>query len=166
MQFRKVSKDLEARDIQWFDYLWTNKKTCDEREVLKNLPDKLRAETAINVHLHTLKKYSVIELTLVKSASWESKEVRMANIRSVGYSDLFALSKDDLLEALTEYPDAQKALEKKGRAILRKDNLTDEAEANAGSNPKDLEEKITQLESNLDVMHAKFAKLMAEYTTS
>ena len=32
---------------------------------------------------------------------------RTANVRSVGYSDLFSLSKDDLWDALTEYPDAK-----------------------------------------------------------
>ncbi len=91
---------------------------------------------------------------------------RTANIRSVGYSDLFALSKDDLMEALTEYPEAKKALEEKGKAILMKDNLIDEAVANAGADPKDLEEKITKLQSNMDVLQTKFAKLMAELTSS
>ena len=52
----QVTVDLEKRVIKWFDYLWTNKKAVDEREVLKFLPDKLRAEIAINVHLDTLKK--------------------------------------------------------------------------------------------------------------
>ena len=56
MHFRHVSKDLEQRVIRWFDYLWTNQKTVDEQEVLKSLPNKLRAEIAINVHLETLKK--------------------------------------------------------------------------------------------------------------
>ena len=91
---------------------------------------------------------------------------RTANIRSVGYSDLFALSKDDLVEALTEYPDAKKALEEKGKAILMKDNLIDEAVANAGADPKDLEEKIDRLESNLDAIQYKFAKLLAEFSAS
>lgn len=31
----KVSKEMEAKVIRWFDYLWTNKKSVDEREVLK-----------------------------------------------------------------------------------------------------------------------------------
>lgn len=56
MQFRHVSKVLEQRVIRWFDYLWTNQKTIDEQEVLRSLPNKLRAEIAINVHLETLKK--------------------------------------------------------------------------------------------------------------
>ncbi|XP_067314559.1 cyclic nucleotide-gated channel cone photoreceptor subunit alpha isoform X2 [Pseudorasbora parva] len=230
MQFRKVSKDLEARVIKWFDYLWTEKKTCDEKEVLKNLPDKLKAEIAINVHLDTLKKVRIFqdceagllielvlklqpqvfspgdyickkgdigremyiikegklavvaddgvtqfvvlsdgayfgEISILGIKGSKAGNRRTANIRSVGYSDLFALSKDDLVEALTEYPDAKKALEEKGKAILRKDNLLDEAMASAGADPKDLDEKIQRLEGNLEVMTGKFAKLVAEYTS-
>ncbi|XP_057194049.1 cyclic nucleotide-gated channel cone photoreceptor subunit alpha isoform X1 [Triplophysa rosa] len=230
MQFRKVSKDLEARVIKWFDYLWTEKKTCDEKEVLKNLPDKLKAEIAINVHLDTLKKVRIFqdceagllielvlklqpqvfspgdyickkgdigremyiikegklavvaddgvtqfvvlsdgayfgEISILGIKGSKAGNRRTANIRSVGYSDLFALSKDDLMEALTEYPDAKKALEEKGKAILRKDNLLDEAVASAGADPKGLEEKIHRLEGSLDIMTSKFAKLMAEYTS-
>lgn len=47
-----------------------------------------------------------------------------------------------------------------------KDNLIDEAVANAGADPKDLEEKLTRLQDNLDVMQTKFAKLLAEFTSS
>ena len=43
---------------------------------------------------------------------------RTANVRSVGYSDLFCLSKSDLLEALTEYPEAKALLEERGRRTL------------------------------------------------
>ncbi|KAM4629251.1 cyclic nucleotide-gated channel cone photoreceptor subunit alpha [Polymixia lowei] len=231
MQFRKVTKDLEARVIKWFDYLWTEKKTCDEKEVLKNLPDKLKAEIAINVHLDTLKKVRIFqdceagllielvlklepqvfspgdyickkgdigremyiikegklavvaddgvtqfvvlsdgayfgEISILGIKGSKAGNRRTANIRSVGYSDLFALSKDDLMEALTEYPEAKKALEEKGKAILMKDNLIDEAVANAGADPKGLEEKINKLEDNLDVMQSKFAKIMAEFTST
>lgn len=230
MQFRKVSKDLEARVIKWFDYLWTEKKICDEKEVLKNLPDKLKAEIAINVHLDTLKKVRIFqdceagllielvlklrpqvfspgdyickkgdigremyiikegklavvaddgvtqfvvlsdgayfgEISILGIKGSKAGNRRTANIRSVGYSDLFALSKDDLMEALTEYPEAKKALEEKGKSILRKDNLLDEAAANAGADPKDLEEKMLRLESNLEIMTTKFARLVAEYTS-
>lgn len=231
MQFRKVSKDLEARVIKWFDYLWTEKKTCDEKEVLKNLPDKLKAEIAINVHLDTLKKVRIFqdceagllielvlklqpqvfspgdyickkgdigremyiikegklavvaddgvtqfvvlsdgayfgEISILGIKGSKAGNRRTANIRSVGYSDLFALSKDDLMEALTEYPDAKKALEEKGKAILMKDNLIDEAVANAGADPKDLEEKVVRLQSNLETMQGKFAQLLAEFTST
>uniref|UniRef100_A0A8C7G304 Cyclic nucleotide gated channel subunit alpha 3 n=1 Tax=Oncorhynchus kisutch TaxID=8019 RepID=A0A8C7G304_ONCKI len=230
MQFRKVSKDLEARVIKWFDYLWTEKKTCDEKEVLKNLPDKLKAEIAIDVHLDTLKKVKIFqeceagllielvmklqpqvfspgdyickkgdigrEMYIIKEGKlavvaedgvtqWcvlsdgayfgdisilgikgsKAGNRRTANIRSVGYSDLFALSKDDLMEALTEYPEAKKILEEKGKATLMKDNMIDEEIANAGADPKDMEEKILRLESNMEIMTSKLAKIMAEFTS-
>ncbi|XP_066401301.1 cyclic nucleotide-gated channel alpha-3 isoform X1 [Molothrus aeneus] len=231
MQFRKVTKDLEARVIKWFDYLWTNKKTVDEKEVLKNLPDKLKAEIAINVHLDTLRKVRIFqdceagllielvlklkptvfspgdyickkgdigremyiikegklavvaddgitqfvvlsdgsyfgEISILNIKGSKSGNRRTANIRSIGYSDLFCLSKDDLMEALTEYPEAKKALEEKGRQILMKDNLIDEEAAKAGADPKDLEEKIGRLEVALDTLQTRFARLMAEYTAS
>uniref|UniRef100_A0A8C6SH12 Cyclic nucleotide-binding domain-containing protein n=1 Tax=Neogobius melanostomus TaxID=47308 RepID=A0A8C6SH12_9GOBI len=163
MSFRKVTKDLEKRVIKWFDFLWTNKKAVDEREVLKYLPDKLRAEIAINVHLDTLKKVRIFadcepqvfspgdyickkgdigrEMYIIKEGKLavvaddgvtqfvvlsegsyfgeisilaiKGGKRRTANIRSTGYSDLFCLSKDDLMEALTEYPDAKALLEEK-----------------------------------------------------
>eukprot|EP00069_Balaena_mysticetus_P012604 bmy_21711T0 len=200
MQFRKVTKDLETRVFRWFDYLWANKKTVDEKEVLKSLPDKLRAEIAIGVHLDTLRKVHIFqdceagllvelvlklrpavfspgdyickkgdigremyiikegklavvaedgitqfvvlsdgsyfgEISILNIKGSKSGNRRTANIRSIGYSDLFCLSKDDLMEALTEYPEAKKALEEKGRQILMKDNLIDEELAKAGAGP-------------------------------
>ncbi|XP_062302317.1 cyclic nucleotide-gated channel cone photoreceptor subunit alpha-like [Osmerus eperlanus] len=229
MEFRKVTKDMETRVVKWFDYLWTEKKTCDEKEVLKNLPDKLKAEIAINVHLETLSKVRIFqdceaglliqlvlklqpqvfspgdyickkgdigrEMYIIKAGKLavvaddgvtqfvvlgdgayfgeisilgikgsKAGNRRTANIRSVGYSDLFALSKDDLMSALTDYPDAKGALEDKGRAILMKDNLIDESLANAGADAKDMEDKVNFLESSYELMQLKFTKLMAEYT--
>ncbi|XP_057598153.1 cyclic nucleotide-gated cation channel alpha-3 [Hippopotamus amphibius kiboko] len=231
MQFRKVTKDLETRVIRWFDYLWANKKTVDEKEVLKSLPDKLKAEIAINVHLDTLKKVRIFqdceagllvelvlklrpavfspgdyickkgdigremyiikegklavvaedgitqfvvlsdgsyfgEISILNIKGSKSGNRRTANIRSIGYSDLFCLSKDDLMEALTEYPEAKKALEEKGRQILMKDNLIDEDLAKAGADPKDIEEKVEHLESSLDTLQTRFARLLAEYNAT
>lgn len=230
MQFRKVTKDLEIRVVKWFDYLWTNEKTCDEKLVLKNLPDKLKAEIAINVHMETLRKVRIFqdceagllvelvlklqpqvfspgdyickkgdigremyiikegklavvaddgvtqfvvlsdgayfgEISILGIKGSKAGNRRTANIRSVGYSDLFALSKDDLMEALTEYPDAKTLLEEKGRAILMKDNLIDESLL-AIVDAKDLEDKVSKIESSLDVMSAKFRKLTSQYESS
>ncbi|XP_056396101.1 cyclic nucleotide-gated olfactory channel-like [Hyla sarda] len=229
MQFRKVSKDLEAKVIQWFDYLWTNKKTVDEREVLKNLPDKLRAEIAINVHLETLKKvrifqnceagllvelvlklrpqvfspgdyicrkgdigremyiikegklavvgedgitqYAILtsgncfgEISILNIEGSKMGNRRTASIRSLGYSDLFCLSKDDLMEALVEYPDAKKILEERGREILVKEGLLDENKEKNAMKGKSSEEKLELLESNLDLLHTRFARLLREYS--
>ncbi|NWI09691.1 CNG3 protein, partial [Crypturellus soui] len=231
MHFRNVSKDMEKRVIKWFDYLWTNKKAVDEREVLKYLPDKLRAEIAINVHLETLKKVRIFadceagllvelvlklqpqvyspgdyicrkgdigremyiikegklavvaddgitqfvvlsdgsyfgEISILNIKGSKAGNRRTANIRSIGYSDLFCLSKDDLMEALTEYPDAKAMLEEKGKQILMKDGLLDIEAANLGSDPKDIEEKIHYMEGSMDRLQTKFAKLLAEYDAS
>ncbi|XP_054109341.1 cyclic nucleotide-gated channel alpha-1 isoform X2 [Callithrix jacchus] len=228
MHFRNVSKDMEKRVIKWFDYLWTNKKTVDEKEVLKYLPDKLRAEIAINVHLDTLKKVRIFadceagllvelvlklqpqvyspgdyickkgdigremyiikegklavvaddgvtqfvvlsdgsyfgEISILNIKGSKAGNRRTANIKSIGYSDLFCLSKDDLMEALTEYPDAKTMLEEKGRQILMKDGLLDLNIANAGSDPKDLEEKVTRMEGSVDLLQTRFARILAEY---
>lgn len=230
MQFRKVTKDLEVRVVKWFDYLWTEGKTCDEKQVLKNLPDKLKAEIAINVHLETLRKVRIFqdceagllielvlklqpqvfspgdyickkgdigremyiikegklavvaddgvtqfvvlsdgayfgEISILGIKGSKAGNRRTANIRSVGYSDLFALSKDDLMEALTEYPDAKNALEEKGRAILMKDNLIDESLV-AATDAKDLENKVDQIEASFEIMSAKFRKLTNQYDSS
>lgn len=230
MEFRKVTKDMETRVVKWFDYLWTEEKTCDEKLVLKNLPDKLKAEIAINVHLETLSKVRIFqdceagllvelvlklqpqvfspgdyickkgdigrEMYIIKAGQLavvaddgvtqfvvltdgayfgeisilgikgsKAGNRRTANIRSVGYSDLFALSKDDLMEALTEYPEAKYALEDKGRAILMKDNLIDESLVNA-IETKDLEDKVDKIGASYEVMMVKYRKLTQQYESS
>ncbi|KAM7161119.1 cyclic nucleotide-gated channel alpha-2 isoform 1-T1 [Macrochelys suwanniensis] len=231
MQFRKVSRHMEAKVIKWFDYLWTNKKAVDEREVLKNLPDKLRAEIAINVHLETLKKVRIFqdceagllvelvlklrpqvfspgdyicrkgdigkemyiikegklavvaddgvtqyalltsgscfgEISILNIKGSKMGNRRTANIRSLGYSDLFCLSKDDLMEAVTEYPDAKRVLEERGREILIKEGLLDESVAAESAEGKDTEQKLERLESHLDTLHTRFARLLTEYNAA
>ncbi|MEQ2161081.1 Cyclic nucleotide-gated olfactory channel [Goodea atripinnis] len=179
MHFRHVSKVLEQRVIRWFDYLWTNQKTIDEQEVLRSLPNKLRAEIAINVHLDTLKKgdvgkemyiikeghlavvgddgvtqFAVLtagscfgEISILNISGSKMGNRRTANIRSLGYSDLFCLSKQDLMEALQEFPHARSQLEQRGRDILQKEGLLEEVSVSAG---EELEEKLERMESGLD----------------
>ncbi|XP_075876479.1 cyclic nucleotide-gated cation channel-like [Nelusetta ayraudi] len=229
MHFRKVSRELETRVIKWFDYLWTNKKAVDEQEVLKNLPNKLRAEIAINVHLETLKKVRIFqdceagllvelvlklrpqvfspgdyicrkgdigkemyiikegklavvaddgvtqyalltdgscfgEISILNIKGSKMGNRRTANIRSLGYSDLFCLSKDDLMEAVTEYPDAKRVLEERGREILMKEGLLDENAEGGVLQKEDTEEKVERLESSLDILQTRFTRLLTEYT--
>ncbi|NXF67398.1 CNGA2 protein, partial [Ciccaba nigrolineata] len=229
MQFRKVSKDMETKVIKWFDYLWTNKKAVDEREVLKNLPDKLRAEIAINVHLETLKKVRIFqdceagllvelvlklrlqvfspgdyicrkgdigkemyiikegklavvaddgmtqyalltaggcfgEISILNIKGSKMGNRRTANIRSLGYSDLFCLSKEDLMEAVAEYPDAKRVLEERGREILIKEGLLDESAAEASTEGESVEEKLDRLSLSMDTLHTRFGQLLAEYS--
>lgn len=191
MKFRKVNKELEDRIIKWFDYLWANRQTLDEDAVTSILPDRLKAETAIHVHLETLKRVQLFqdcepgllvqlvlklklqvfspgdyicrvgdvgkemyivkrgelsvlaedcktiygtlsdgsvfgELSILNISGVKTGNRRTANVRSVGYSDLFALSKQDLWNVLEDYPDAKTLLVEKGKQILRKDGLLDD----------------------------------------
>lgn len=61
LTFRRVGKDLELRVVQWFDYLWNNRQALDEESVLDDLPEKLKAEIAMNVHLETLKRVAIFQ---------------------------------------------------------------------------------------------------------
>ncbi|KAL3972618.1 growth arrest and DNA-damage-inducible protein [Sarotherodon galilaeus] len=229
MHFRHVSKVLEQRVIRWFDYLWTNQKTIDEQEVLKSLPNKLRAEIAINVHLDTLKKVKTLvsisichisldtvlllkmliyifclcflskgdvgkemyiikegrlavvgedgvtqlavltagscfgEISILNISGSKMGNRRTANIRSLGYSDLFCLSKQDLMEALQEFPHARAQLEQRGRDILMKEGLLEEVNVSAG---EELETKVERLETSLDRLQTCLARLQSEFNSS
>ncbi|CDS42517.1 cyclic nucleotide gated cation channel alpha 3 [Echinococcus multilocularis] len=232
MEYRKVSKGLERRVIQWFDYLWSNKQSLEEENVLAILPDKLKAEIAIHVHYDTLQrvkifqdcdpgllvelvlklklqifspgdyicrkgdigkemyivkrgKISVVaddgkttfvtlgegtvfgEISILNIAGNKTGNRRTANVRSVGYSDLFCLSKDDLWEALTEYPEAKEKLMEAGQQMLRKDNLLDEELLRkAEENRETIEERVNRIDATLGQIGTKLARLLGEYGSS
>ena len=232
MEFRKVSKELEQRVIKWFDYLWINKQSLNEEEVLGALPDKLKAEIAIHVHLETLKRVALFqdcepgllvelvlklklqvfspmdyicrkgdigkemyivkrgqlgvvsddgkttfatlregsvfgEISILNIAGNKNGNRRTANIRSVGYTDLFCLSKDDLWEVLLQYPDAKKILMDKGKTILKKDNLLDEdLMQKMEAQQETTEQKLERIEESLDTLQTRFARLLADFNAT
>ena len=183
MTFRGVEGDLKKRVIAWLDYKWSKEQSLDELQALQKLPDKLRAELAMNVYLKTLKAVEIfsdcepgllrdlvlklrplvfspgdyicrkgdvgkslyivssgclrvvaddgvsVVATLSEGSYFGEISIlnlsgvgnrRTANVRSVGFTDLLYLSKEDLLSVLTEYPDARKKLEDQGRKLLRR----------------------------------------------
>lgn len=65
------------------------------------------------------------EISILDIPGNKNGNKRTANIRSLGFSDVFQLSKKDLWAALSEYPVAKKTLLEKGKALLKKDNLLD-----------------------------------------
>lgn len=216
------------RVIKWFDYLWNNGKAQDEREVLRYLPDKLKAEIAIQVHMQTLKKVRIFadceagllielvlklrpqvfspedyicrkgdigremyivkdgklavvaddgvtqfvvlgsgsyfgEISILNIKGSKAGNRRTANIRSIGYSELFCLSKDDLMESLIEYPDAKSMLEDKGRQILMKDGLIELDPANILPEVQELEGKVNKLYNTMELMQTKLKKILGNY---
>lgn len=232
MAFRKVGKELEARVIRWFAYTWEQTGALDEESVLSALPDKLKAEIAIRVHLDTLKKVRIFqdcepgllealvlklrlqvfspgdyicrkgdvgkEMYIVKQGSLQvmaDDEItvlatlgagsvfgevsvleiagnrtgnrRTANVRSLGYSDLFCLAKDDLWVALDDYPEARASLTERGCQLLRKDGLLDESIfQNSQQNQSSLPDRITNLQLTMESLHKKLTKLLDEQGTN
>ncbi|XP_055334727.1 cyclic nucleotide-gated cation channel alpha-3-like [Paramacrobiotus metropolitanus] len=184
MNLRRVPDHLQKKVIKWFDYLWMTKKSSDEeKSVMACLPDKLKAEIAIHVHLDTLKRVEIFQnteagflcelvlrlrpvlfspgdyicrkgevgkdmyivargklqvvadngrtvLATLKAGSYFGEisvlnmgtlgNRRTASVRSVGYSDLFCLSKQDMWDVLQEYPAARVRLEAIAQKRLRK----------------------------------------------
>ncbi|XP_050301471.1 cyclic nucleotide-gated cation channel subunit A isoform X2 [Anthonomus grandis grandis] len=232
MAFRKVGRELEARVIRWFAYTWQESGALDEERVLSALPDKLKAEIAIRVHLDTLRKvrifqdcepgllealvlklrlqvfspgdyicrkgdvgkemyivkrgrlqvvaddgYTVLatlgagsvfgEVSVLDIAGNRTGNRRTANVRSLGYSDLFCLAKDDLLVALADYPEAKATLIERGCQLLRKDGLLDEdIFKRAKETQHSMEDSIKKLESTMENIQSRVARLMAEFTAS
>ncbi|XP_055850896.1 cyclic nucleotide-gated cation channel subunit A [Episyrphus balteatus] len=232
MAFRKVGNELEARVIRWFAYTWSQSGALDEERVLSALPDKLKAEIAIRVHMDTLKqvrifqdcepgllealvlklklqvfspgdyicrkgdvgkemyivkrgKLSVVaddgvtvfatlgagsvfgEVSVLEIAGNRTGNRRTANVRSLGYSDLFCLAKRDLWETLADYPEARATLTERGCQLLRKDGLLDEDVFSNSQRVQDsIEGGIEKLEVSVENLNVRLARLLAEYTAS
>lgn len=89
------------------------------------------------------------EISILDIPGNKNGNKRTANIRSLGFSDVFSLSKNDLWDALSEYPVAKKTLLEKGKALLKKDNLLDEELAERiERKSKPLKEQIEYFQQN------------------
>lgn len=166
-----------------FDYLWISQKSSDEERSVGCLPDRLKAEIAIHVHLNTLKRVDIFQNTeagflcelvlrlkpvlfspgdyvcrknevghemyivsrgilevvtnegatvvaTLKAGSYFGEisvlnvglagNKRTASVRSVGYSDLFCLNKQDLWDVLKNYPNAEARIRARAEERLSK----------------------------------------------
>ncbi|XP_067949900.1 cyclic nucleotide-gated channel alpha-3-like [Watersipora subatra] len=228
MKLRKVDKSLERRVLEWLNYIWTSRTLLNEESAIGSLPEKLKAEIAINVHLETLSRVSIFqdcepgllvqlvlklrlqvfspgdyicrkgdigremyivkkgylcvvgddgtevfatlsdgsvfgELSILNIKGCKSGNRRTANVRSMGYSDLFVLSKSDLWDALAEYPEAKDVLIDKGRQVLLKDKLIDEVDNLKLSSPHSFEEKCLESERKIATLRARFDEVISEH---
>ncbi|KAJ6652300.1 hypothetical protein lerEdw1_012710 [Lerista edwardsae] len=241
----RVSRRLQQRVVSWYQHLQMEQKMTNELEILQHLPERLRAEVAVSVHLPTLRKvqifqsceqslleelvlklrpqvyspgeyvcrkgdigremyfiregqlavvaddgvtqYAVLgeglyfgEISIINiKGKWgagaragglrrnKSGNRRTANIKSIGFSDLFCLSKEDLTEVLAEFPNAKAVLEAKGREILLKmDKLDLNAEAAEIAQQQAEQRRTAALEEALDVLQTKLARILAGLESS
>ncbi|XP_026544194.1 cyclic nucleotide-gated cation channel alpha-4 [Notechis scutatus] len=229
---QQISQQLQHRVVDLQQHLQMNKKMTNEVQILQHLPERLRAEVAISVHLPTLRKvqifqsceqslleelvlklkpqvyspgeyvcrkgdigremyfiregqlavvaddgvtqYAVLgeglyfgEISIISIKGNQSGNRRTANIKSIGYSDLFCLSKEDLKEVLAEFPSAKVLMEAKGREILLKMNKLDvNAEAAEVAQQEEEERRMAALEDGLDALQTKLARVLAGLESS
>uniref|UniRef100_A0A3P8V9Y1 Cyclic nucleotide gated channel subunit alpha 4 n=2 Tax=Cynoglossus semilaevis TaxID=244447 RepID=A0A3P8V9Y1_CYNSE len=106
------------------------------------------------------------EISILNIKGNKSGNRRTANIRSIGHSDLFSLSKEDLTDVLSEFPAAKHHLEEKGRQILTKMGMLEDSGEGEPAEAEKVETKITRLETNLEALQTKLARLMVELESS
>ncbi|XP_046810114.1 cyclic nucleotide-gated cation channel alpha-3 [Lucilia cuprina] len=123
MRMRRVPNHLQVKVIKWFDYLWLTQKCSDEERAVSCLPDKLKepafneAITVLPLSATTCKRPRLTMYISLPTSPDNADDVgptgnrRTASVRSVGYSDLFVLSKKDMWDVLKEYPAARVRLE-------------------------------------------------------
>ena len=107
------------------------------------------------------------ELSILNISGVKTGNRRTANVRSVGYSDLFCLSKADLWDVLEDFSEAKSLLIERGKQILRKDNLLDEeALKRAQLQELQLAQRVERLDAAVDALQSRFARLLAEYAAA
>lgn len=107
------------------------------------------------------------EISILDIPGNKNGNKRTANIRSLGFSDVFQLSKTDLWSAISEYPLAKAVLLEKGTAMLKKDNLIDDELAEqAMKKNRPLNEKVEQfhLDCSLEQLDRKMQEFQKRYT--
>ncbi|XP_054887983.1 cyclic nucleotide-gated cation channel alpha-4 [Poeciliopsis prolifica] len=106
------------------------------------------------------------EISILNIKGNKSGNRRTANIKSIGHSDLFSLSKEDLTDVLSEFPAAKRHLEEKGRQILIKMGMLEERAEVEEAAAEKVETKVERLESSLELLRTKLARLMVELESS
>ena len=74
---------------------------------------------------------------------------RTADVRSVGYSELFSLSKEDVLEGCRDYPEAERKLYEYAQNRLELEKSKKEAEAAAAERMRNPLHTLTSIASCL-----------------
>ncbi|TKR64338.1 hypothetical protein L596_024893 [Steinernema carpocapsae] len=163
VHFETLRKDCEAGllaelvlklQLQVFspnDYVCKTGDIGREMYIVKR--GRLRIERSDGKVLATMSEGSVFgELSILNIPGSKNGNRRTANIVSIGYTDLFVLSKMDLMNALKEYPEAKNILMKKGREILKRDNLLDET---APEETRSTEEVCEMLKDRMKMVQVK-----------
>ncbi|EPB69934.1 cyclic nucleotide-binding domain protein [Ancylostoma ceylanicum] len=159
---------LELRVYSPMDYVCKKGDVGTEMYIVKEGSVEVVSEDGTKVFVQLGEGTVFGELSILNIPGNKNGNRRTANVRSVGYSDLYVLSKDDLWAALREYPDAKYSLMEKGKSILAKDNLleevTDEQELEQDAPVEEQLEAaakiIREIEAQLDMAEKNFKVCM------
>ena len=111
------------------------------------------------------------ELSILNIPCIRTGNRRTANVRSVGYSDLLRLTKEDLWHVLSDYEADRRAVIRKGLEKVVRDNLLEErfAEKFQSSGDCDWSEQLDGIEFNslrsdekLERLHGVYERLLRE----
>ncbi|XP_055319449.1 cyclic nucleotide-gated cation channel subunit A isoform X2 [Sitodiplosis mosellana] len=149
------------------DYICRKGDVGKEMYIVKRGRLSVVADDGVTV-LATLGAGSVFgEVSVLDIPGNKTGNRRTANVRSLGYSDLFCLAKRDLWETLGDYPEARASLTERGCQLLRKDGLLDEdLFAKASTVQETLTDGVHKLEKSIDNLNIRLARLLAEYSAS
>ncbi|XP_031631411.1 cyclic nucleotide-gated cation channel subunit A isoform X2 [Contarinia nasturtii] len=149
------------------DYICRKGDVGKEMYIVKRGRLSVVADDGVTV-LATLGAGSVFgEVSVLDIPGNKTGNRRTANVRSLGYSDLFCLAKRDLWETLGDYPEARASLTERGCQLLRKDGLLDEELfAKASTVQETLTDGVHNLEKCVENLNIRLARLLAEYSAS
>uniref|UniRef100_A0A915DYX4 Cyclic nucleotide-binding domain-containing protein n=1 Tax=Ditylenchus dipsaci TaxID=166011 RepID=A0A915DYX4_9BILA len=100
------------------DFLCRSGDVAKEMFIVKS--GTLESISSIGLLLETLKEGSYFgELSILKVMDQNRSNRRLHSLRSVGYSEVYVLKQEDVLEVLCDYPEARNKLILKAREILR-----------------------------------------------
>nr|CAB3232044.1 cyclic nucleotide-gated cation channel beta-1-like [Phallusia mammillata] len=61
MQKNHIPVDIQRKVRLWFEYTWNTQRILDENALLKQMPDKMHTDLAINVHMDVLSKVEIFK---------------------------------------------------------------------------------------------------------
>ncbi|KAF1750820.1 hypothetical protein GCK72_017371 [Caenorhabditis remanei] len=142
---------LQLRVYSPMDYICKKGEVGTEMYIVKEGFVEVVSEDGQTIFVTLPAGFVFGELSILNIPGNKNKNLRTASVRSKGYSDLYVLDKEDLWEALREYPQAKDSLIEKGIQILEKDkmidpNMVDDEEGDFGGS---IEEYLEHLEKEI-----------------